>query len=71
MSEKHFGSVKSDSIIEHGQSPISLEMLRSKLDAAIVAERWDAVAAIRARIVEVERADVIDLERERKRRGSS
>jgi hypothetical protein len=45
-----------------------VETLRAKLDAAIVAERWDAVAAIRARIVEVERAGVVDLERERARR---
>jgi hypothetical protein len=46
----------------------SLETLRAKLDAAIVAERWDAVAAIRARITEVERADIVDLEHVRANR---
>jgi hypothetical protein len=35
----------------------SVEVLRRKLDAAIVAEAWDAVKAIRERIVEVERAE--------------
>jgi hypothetical protein len=48
----------------------SLETLRTKLDAAIVAERWDAVAAIRARIVELERASVIDLAAVRAKRGA-
>lgn len=33
----------------------SLEVLRRKLDAAIVAEAWDAVKAIRDRMGEVER----------------
>jgi hypothetical protein len=46
----------------------SLETLRAKLDAAIVAEQWEAVKAIRARIVEIERADVIDLNAARARR---
>jgi hypothetical protein len=35
----------------------SVETLRQKLDAAIVAEAWDAVKAIRQRIIEVERAE--------------
>jgi hypothetical protein len=33
----------------------SLETFRQKLDAEIVAEAWEAVKAIRASIVEVER----------------
>jgi hypothetical protein len=33
----------------------SVETFRAKLDAAIVAEAWDAVKAIRERIVELER----------------
>ncbi len=37
-------------------SEISLDVLRQKLDAAIVAEAWDAVKAIRERMTEVERA---------------
>ena len=49
--------------------PLTVEILRRKLDAAIVAEAWDAVKAIRERIIEVERADVVDLARERARRG--
>ena len=36
-------------------SPPSLDTLRQKLDAAIVAEAWDAVKAIRERIVDLER----------------
>jgi hypothetical protein len=35
--------------------PLTVEVLRRKLDAAIVAEAWDAVKAIRERIVEAER----------------
>ena len=46
----------------------SLETLRAKLDAAIVAEQWAAVATIAARIRELERADVVDLEAVRRRR---
>ena len=42
--------------------------LRAKLDAAILAEAWDAVKAIKARVDELEREGVIDLERERHRR---
>jgi hypothetical protein len=45
------------------------ELLRQKLDRAIVAEAWDAVRAIRERIVELERAEVVDLAEERARRG--
>jgi hypothetical protein len=39
------------------------EELRRKLDAAILAEAWDAVKAIRERIVEIDRAaaNVVDL----------
>jgi hypothetical protein len=47
--------------------PLTLDLLRRKLDAAIVAEAWEAVRAIRERIVEVERSGVIDLARERAR----
>jgi hypothetical protein len=36
--------------------PITLEVLRQKLDAAILAEAWEAVKAIRERMVDVERA---------------
>jgi hypothetical protein len=32
-----------------------VDLLRRKLDAAIVAEAWDAVKAIRERIVQAER----------------
>ena len=47
------------------------EALRGKLDAAILAEAWDAVKAIKARIDEVERAGVVDLaEHRRTRRGT-
>ena len=35
--------------------PITIETLRRKLDAAIVAEAWEAVKAIRQRMIEVER----------------
>jgi hypothetical protein len=34
---------------------LTLEVLRRKLDAAILAEAWEAVKAIRERIIEVER----------------
>jgi hypothetical protein len=34
---------------------VTLEVLRSKLDAAIVAEAWDAVKVIHDRIVALER----------------
>jgi hypothetical protein len=49
--------------------PPNIETLRRKLDAAILAEAWDAVNAIRARMVEIERAGVVDLNLERARRG--
>jgi hypothetical protein len=52
-----------------GAKPITSEVLRAKLDAAIVAEAWEAVKAIRERIVEIERAGVVDLDAERARRG--
>ncbi len=35
--------------------PITVDLLRRKLDAAIVAEAWDAVKAIRERILRAER----------------
>jgi hypothetical protein len=35
-------------------SPPSVEVLRAKLDAAIVAEAWEAAPVIRRRIVEAE-----------------
>lgn len=37
--------------------PLTVDVLRRKLDAAIVAEAWDAVKAIRERMVEVERGE--------------
>jgi hypothetical protein len=49
--------------------PITIEILRSKLDRAIVAERWEAVKTIRERIAQIERAaatNVIDLDARRK-----
>ena len=46
---------------EHaGQLP-SLETLRRKLDRAILAEQWEAVKVIGARIREIEHASVVDL----------
>jgi hypothetical protein len=50
--------------------PLSIEVLRQRLDAAIDAEQWGAVSVIRERIRDGERADVVDLDRERARRGS-
>ena len=37
------------------RSLVTIEMLRAKLDAAIVAEAWDAVPVIRERLAEAER----------------
>jgi hypothetical protein len=45
-------------------------MLRAKLDAAIVAEAWDAVRVIAERLRDIERAAIVDLVRERKRRNT-
>jgi hypothetical protein len=58
----------------HASAPAapSVETLRRKLDAAIVAEAWDAVKAIRDRIVEAERAEaknVVDLVAYKNTRG--
>lgn len=55
-----------------GAEPPTVEVLRAKLDAAIVAEAWDAVKVIRERMKQVERAGVVDLaaERARRERGS-
>lgn len=41
--------------------PLTLEVFRRKLDAAIVAEQWDAVKAIRQRMIEVERAEAANV----------
>jgi hypothetical protein len=49
-------------------APPPLEVLRAKLDRAIVAEAWDAVKVIAARIRELERADVVNLATERAKR---
>jgi hypothetical protein len=55
--------------------PTSAE-LRRKLDAAIMAEAWDAVRAIQRRIADVEIEEVgrdgklVDLDAERSKRGS-
>jgi len=38
-----------------------LATMREKLDAAILAERWDAVAAINLRLRELEREGVVDI----------
>jgi hypothetical protein len=51
-------------------APLTLDVLRAKLDRAIVAEAWDAVKAIRERIVALEREGVVELDEERKRRRS-
>ena len=48
---------------------LDLPTLRRKLDAAILAEAWEAVKAVRERITELERAAVVNLETERARRG--
>jgi hypothetical protein len=49
--------------------PISLDVLRAKLDAATAAEAWGAVESIQRRIDEAERSNVVDLETERVRRA--
>ena len=45
-----------------------LDSLRASLDAAIIAQQWGAVEAIHSRMIELERAGVIDLEHERAKR---
>lgn len=50
-------------------SVLDLATARRKLDAAIVAERWDAVKVIAERVRELERVGTVDLEAERRRRG--
>ena len=47
---------------------LTVDVLRAKLDSAIIAERWDAVAIIGARLRELERGGVVDLA-SRRRRG--
>ena len=49
--------------------PMTIDVLRAKLDAAIVAEAWDAVKVIGARLREVERVGVVDFDVKRRRRG--
>lgn len=52
---------------------LTLDVLRRKLDAAIVAEAWEAVKAIRQRMLEVERdaaGNVIAIDDARARRGT-
>lgn len=46
----------------------TLEELRVKLDRAIASEAWDAVKIVAARIREIEREGVVDLEARRQRR---
>jgi len=58
-------------VVKPMAEPPSVEVLRRKMDAAIVAEAWDAVKAIRERIIEEERTNVVDLEAERVRRTGS
>jgi hypothetical protein len=45
-------------------NPVSVETLRAKLDAAIVAEEWGAVTAINARLRELERSELTGDSRE-------
>jgi hypothetical protein len=47
---------------------LSINVLRAKLDAAIVAEAWDAVKVIAERIRELERVGVLCLDDARRRR---
>ena len=65
-------NVTRDSADTSAQAPttrsLTVEVLRAKLDAAIVAEAWDAVSVIAERLREIERAGIIDLEGERNRR---
>jgi len=53
--------------------PLTVAVLRRKLDAAIVAEAWDAVKAIQQRIVVLEReaaGNVVALDAARGKRGA-
>jgi integrase len=71
-SESSQESVQSTStekaVVETMHIAPTLEVLRAKLDAAILAEAWSSVSVIAARIREIERAAVVDLDRERARR---
>jgi hypothetical protein len=52
---------------------LTVEILRRKLDAAIMAEAWEAVKAIRERIVQAEREEagnVVDLSSKVRRRDA-
>jgi len=56
-----------------GPEPLTVEVLRRKLDAAIVAEAWDAVKAVRERLIEAERneaGNVVALDPKRRQRGA-
>ncbi len=59
--------------VPHNAEPLTVAVLWRKLDAAIVAEAWDAVKAIQQRIVALERGaagNVVDLAAERGKRGA-
>jgi hypothetical protein len=47
---------------------LTLDVARAKLDAAILAEAWDAVKVIAERVRQLERVDVVDFALERAKR---
>jgi hypothetical protein len=55
--------------VDPNPEPLTVEVLRRKLYAAIDAEAWDAVPTIRELLREAERVGVVDLDAERARRG--
>jgi hypothetical protein len=67
------GDPRSHEIARHGavvgqELGPSIEELRRALDDAIVARAWSAVTAINDRLRTLERADVVDLDKERARK---
>ena len=62
------GSPDDSRLVDVPNAEPGVEVLRRKLDAAIHASAWIAVKAIHERIVEAERAKVVDLGAERARR---
>jgi hypothetical protein len=63
------GGTSADPVVPNAE-PLSIEVLRRKLDAAIDAEEWPAVSVIRERIRELETANVVSLADERARRAA-
>ncbi len=57
-------------LVRADASPPNIDVFRSKLDAAIVAEAWDAVTAIRDRIAEITHSLGVLRGPERARRSS-